>query len=31
MSAPRVNDRRTDQDGERHRFTSRILPPFSTI
>jgi putative transposase len=28
VSAPRVNDRRTDQDGERHRFTSRILPPY---
>ena len=28
MSAPRVNDRRTDQDGARHRFTSRILPPY---
>ena len=27
MSAPRVNDRRTDRDGERRRFTSRILPP----
>jgi putative transposase len=28
VSAPRVNDRRTDQDGERRRFTSRILPPY---
>jgi Transposase, Mutator family len=28
VSAFRVNDRRTDQDGERHRFTSRILPPY---
>ena len=28
ISAPRVNDRRTDQDGERRRFTSRILPPY---
>lgn len=27
VSAPRVNDQRTDQDGERRRFTSRILPP----
>ncbi len=27
VNAPRVNDRRTDQDGERRRFTSRILPP----
>jgi hypothetical protein len=26
VSAPRVNDRRTDQDGKRRRFTSRILP-----
>ena len=23
-----MNDRRRDQDGERHRFTSRILPPY---
>ena len=28
VSAPRVNDRRTDHDGERRRFTSRILPPY---
>jgi putative transposase len=28
VSAPRVNDRRTDADGERRRFTSRILPPY---
>ena len=28
VSAPRVNDRRTDQGGERRRFTSRILPPY---
>ena len=28
VSAPRVNDRRTDQDGARRRFTSRILPPY---
>src|SRR5690242_1402768 len=28
VSAPRVNDRRTDQDGERRRFTSRIPPPY---
>ena len=27
VSAPRVNDRRTDQDGARRRFTSRIPPP----
>jgi transposase-like protein len=28
VSAPRVNDRRTDPDGGRRRFTSRILPPY---
>jgi len=28
VSAPRVNDRRLDSDGERRRFTSRILPPY---
>jgi transposase-like protein len=28
VSAPRVNDRRIDCDGERRRFTSRILPPY---
>jgi len=28
VSAPRVNDRRTDQDGARRRFTSRILSPY---
>ena len=28
VSAPRVNDRRTDHDGARQRFTSRILPPY---
>ena len=28
LSAPRVNDRRTNPDGARHRFTSRILPPY---
>jgi hypothetical protein len=28
VNAPRVNDRRTDPDGERRRFTSRILPPY---
>ena len=27
ISVPHVNDRRTDQDGERRRFTSRIPPP----
>ncbi len=28
VQAPRVNDRRVDDDGERQRFTSRILPPY---
>src|SRR5262245_43490225 len=28
VSAPRVNDRRTDNDGQRRRFTSRTLPPY---
>jgi putative transposase len=28
VSAPRVNDRRIKADGERKRFTSRILPPY---
>jgi transposase-like protein len=28
ISAPRVNDRRTDADGNRQRFTSAILPPY---
>jgi transposase-like protein len=28
IQTPRVNDRRTDEDGERHRFTSEILPPY---
>ena len=28
VRAPRVNDRRVDDDGERQRFTSRILPPY---
>src|SRR5262249_56509654 len=27
VSAPRVNDRRTDHDGDQRPFTSRILPP----
>lgn len=26
--APRVNDRRVDAEGERQRFTSKILPPY---
>lgn len=28
VKAPRVNDRRLDEDGERQRFRSRILPPY---
>jgi putative transposase len=28
VHAPRVNDRRVDEEGERCRFTSRILPPY---
>ena len=28
VRAPRVNDRRVCDDGERQRFTSRILPPY---
>ena len=28
VRAPRVNDRRVDEEGERARFTSRILPPY---
>jgi putative transposase len=28
ITAPRVNDRRTDADGSRQRFTSAILPPY---
>ncbi len=28
VRAPRVNDRRTDQQGERIRFASEILPPY---
>jgi putative transposase len=28
LSAPRVNDRRADADGQRCKFTSRILPPY---
>ena len=28
VQAPRVNDRRVDEDGGRQRFTSRILPPY---
>ena len=28
VRAPRVNDRRVDEEGVRRRFTSRILPPY---
>lgn len=28
VRAPRVNDRRVDGEGQRQRFTSRILPPY---
>jgi len=28
VRVPRVNDRRVDEDGERRRFTSQILPPY---
>ena len=28
VRAPRVNDRRIDADGQRHRFTSQILPSY---
>jgi len=28
VSAPRVNDKRVDEAGQRQRFTSRILPPY---
>jgi putative transposase len=28
VRAPRVNDRRVDEHGGRHRFTSEILPPY---
>ena len=28
VQAPRVNDKRVDRQGERQRFTSRILPPY---
>ena len=29
VSAPRVNDRRVDDNGERMRFRSSILPPYA--
>src|SRR6202171_2204740 len=28
LKTPRVNDRRRDEQGQRRRFTSRILPPY---
>lgn len=28
VKAPRVNDKRVDEDGERQKFTSKILPPY---
>ena len=28
IQAPRVNDKRVDENGERQRFTSKILPPY---
>src|SRR6202140_2349275 len=28
LKAPRVNDRRHDEHGQRQRFSSRILPPY---
>src|SRR5262245_46988279 len=28
INAPRINDRRVAADGQRYRFTSRILPPY---
>jgi transposase-like protein len=28
VSAPRINDKRVDESGDRQRFTSRILPPY---
>jgi putative transposase len=28
VRAPRVNDRRRDQQGQRQRFTSQLLPPY---
>src|SRR5215470_16241695 len=28
VNAPRVNDRRLDAEGQRCKFTSRILPPY---
>ena len=28
VQAPRVNDKRVDEQGQRHKFTSQILPPY---
>ena len=28
LSRPRINDKRVDEDGNRQRFTSKILPPY---
>ncbi len=28
VQAPRVNDKRVDEDGQRQKFTSKILPPY---
>lgn len=28
VQAPRINDKRIDDNGDRHRFTSQILPPY---
>lgn len=28
VQAPRVNDKRVDDEGRRHKFTSKILPPY---
>jgi transposase-like protein len=28
VKAPRVNDKRVDDEGHRHKFTSKILPPY---
>ena len=31
LQAPRVNDRRCDEQGRRQRFTSQILPPYMRL
>jgi len=28
VKAPRVNDKRVDEDGQRQKFTSKLLPPY---